>query len=229
MTFEAALRLSGVLIGFAFLLQSLEHLHRQGDGRLFYGVRAALCLWLMSGIDTPVAAGVLFAMCINSVKQFDGPYNGGSDRMGLLVLWAVMIGELAPWDMIREVFFGYLALQLVLSYFVAGLVKVRNPEWRNGIAMARIFRSSIYPLSESMRSWSDRRGLMVALGWVTLVFELMFPLFLWRPESLLVGLGIAFAFHIANAFTFGLNRFVWAWLAAYPALIWFQSKILGLV
>jgi hypothetical protein len=27
------------------------------------------------------------------------------------------------------------------------------------------------------------------------------------------------AFHLANAFVIGLNRFVWAWFATYPALL----------
>ncbi|MBX3016438.1 MAG: HTTM domain-containing protein [Bdellovibrionaceae bacterium] len=229
MTFESALRLCGILVGFAFFLQSLEHLHRPRDGRAFFAARAFTSLWLMSGIFAPVAAAVLFIFGIESLRKFDGPYNGGSDRMGLLVLWTVLIGELATWPLVREVAFGYLALQLVLSYFMAGLVKIRDPQWRNGEAMARIFRASIYPVSDSRRAWGDRPGLMFALGWGTLAFELLFPLALIRPESLLVALGLAFTFHIANAFILGLNRFVWTWLAAFPALIWFQAKMMGLV
>jgi hypothetical protein len=39
-------------------------------------------------------------------------------------------------------------------------------------------------------------------------------------------LGIAVLFHLANACLFGLNRFVWVWIAAYPAILWLQSRLL---
>jgi len=39
----------------------------------------------------------------------------------------------------------------------------------------------------------------------------------------MIALAIGAAFHLANAFAFGLNRFLWAWLAAYPAL-WFWAR-----
>jgi hypothetical protein len=40
-------------------------------------------------------------------------------------------------------------------------------------------------------------------------------------------LALAAAFHLANACLFGLNRFFWVWLAAYPSLIWLQHRIFG--
>jgi hypothetical protein len=37
---------------------------------------------------------------------------------------------------------------------------------------------------------------------------------------------VAAAFHLANACLFGLNRFLWIWLAAYPPLLWFQERVI---
>jgi len=35
-------------------------------------------------------------------------------------------------------------------------------------------------------------------------------------------------FHLGNACIFGLNRFFWVWLAAYPSILWLQGRILDL-
>jgi hypothetical protein len=59
-------------------------------------------------------------------------------------------------------------------------------------------------------------------------FEVLFPLALLHPLALYAGLVIAATFHLANAFLFGLNRFFWIWICAYPSLIWFQGRVFGL-
>lgn len=227
MSLDAAIRLTGILIGFAYFLQSLEHLKRPADGRFFFALRAGAALWLMSGFAPPAAAALLFILGILGLQKFDGPYNGGSDRMGLLILWTLLVGELASPVLLREAAFGYLALQLTLSYFLAGAVKLRDPEWRDGRALTRIFRDSIYPVSESLRGWAERPARMRALGGAMLAFELLFPLCLLHPATLKAGLAVAFVFHVGNALILGLNRFVWVWLAAYPAVVWFQTRVLG--
>ena len=42
----------------------------------------------------------------------------------------------------------------------------------------------------------------------------------------ILALGLAAAFHVANALLFGLNRFVWFWLSAYPSIIWLQNRLI---
>ena len=37
--------------------------------------------------------------------------------------------------------------------------------------------------------------------------------------------GVALGFHLANVYAFGLNRFLFAWLAAYPALYYCSSLL----
>ena len=45
---------------------------------------------------------------------------------------------------------------------------------------------------------------------------LIFPL-----EGKVILLALGFTFHVVNAFVLGLNRFVWAWVATYPAILAF--------
>jgi hypothetical protein len=131
-----------------------------------------------------------------------------------------------PHLMWQQMAFGYLALQLLLSYVMAGCVKIVNPEWRNGRALQKVFRFSFYPVSEQTRRWADYPILLFAMSWAVMLIELLFPFFLFHQNALLMGLGLMVLFHLANAFLFGFNRFFWIWVAAYPSLIWLQSYIL---
>ena len=146
--------------------------------------------------------------------------------MGHLALFSLCIAENFP--QAQELALGYLALQLVLSYFISGLVKVVEPSWRRGSALLDVFALSAYPVSEALRDWAKRPRALLAASWAVMALELAFPLsLLWAP-ALYGALGAALVFHLANAYFFGLNRFVWIWLSAYPAIIWFQGWVIGM-
>lgn len=226
MGFETALRCTEILMALAFTQQSAEHAIRPADRSLFVA-RIVLCLAVIAGMAVPWALLGLMAIALVMLRRFQGPYNGGSDRMSLLVLCCVTLGHIAPTAPLREAAFGYLAVQLTLSYFISGLVKVVNPEWRTGRALVDVFAFSAYPVSESLRGWAQHPHLIWASGWAVILFELAFPLFLLTGPSLIAGLGIAAFFHLSNALNFGLNRFFWIWLTAYPSLIWLQTRAFG--
>ncbi len=113
----------------------------------------------------------------------------------------------------------------MLSYFIAGWVKIVNPEWRSGAALRQVFAFSVYPVSESVRAWAKRPALLQRMSWAVMLLELMFPLAFFSKPALIVGLSLTALFHLANACLFGLNRFFWTWIAAYPAIIWLQTRI----
>ena len=111
------------------------------------------------------------------------------------------------------------------SYFISGFVKIVNPQWRNGQALEDVFRFSAYPASEKIRGWAEHSQLPLVMSWAVIVFELLFLFAFLTLPTLIVGLVIAASFHLANACLFGLNRFFWTWLAAYPSILWFQGRI----
>ncbi|MBO6826203.1 MAG: HTTM domain-containing protein [Sneathiella sp.] len=227
MGFDLALRITGGVVGFAFLLQSLEYLYSQRRYRVVFAVRAMLSLLLLIGIGAEWALILLWLMGVFQLHRFQGPYNGGSDRMGMLVLSMLVLCRWLPEPRWQEIAFGYLGLQLILSYFISGWVKVVNPEWRSGQALRNVFEFSAYPVSETLRGWATRPVLLFVMSWAVILFELIFPLTVFNFYSLAIGLGLAATFHFANACLFGLNRFFWVWLSAYPALLWLQGRILG--
>ena len=118
---------------------------------------------------------------------------------------------------------GWIAAQSVLSYFMAGLAKARHSRWWSGAAVQALFSSDgPYVLLHGVRALAASPGICAALGCGLVLFELTFPVVLLLPFAAKVALlALALLFHLANAAILGLNRFIWAWAATYPALLYF--------
>jgi hypothetical protein len=235
MTLASALYGCCGCLSLAVLLQCAEHRHASlGERRLFL-LRALCCLGLLLNLallgapnpqEVNLFAGLccvgIFVLGALSLQRFAGPYCGGSDLMTLLISLCLSLALLLPSAKWKTAALGYLAIQLSLSYWQSGWVKITNPAWRSGQALVDVFAYTFYPVSERVRAWADHPKLLRTMAWCVIGFELLFPLSLYYAQSLLVALAIAALFHLANACLFGLNRFVWIWLSAYPALIWWQ-------
>ncbi len=237
MTLAGALNLTAAMMALAFIQQSLEHLRPTARRyeRLLFAPRLILSLLLLATTMGAPVPGLypwwltlaLVANHLLILPFFNGPYNGGADRMSLLVLLCVTGAYNLPEPRWQELAFGYLGLQLLLSYFMAGWVKIANPDWRRGRALRDVFLFSAYPAGENLRQWASHPRLLLAAGWAVIGFELVFPLTFASRPALLAGLAIAALFHGANACLFGLNRFFWIWICAYPSILWLQDRVLG--
>lgn len=227
MSYEVAVRVTEMLMGWAFALQCLEYWHTQPALRGWCAMRLLLAVALIIGWHSLWILAALLLISLVLLRFFQGPYNGGSDRLGLLMQCMLLLVHALPVARWRELAFGYLAAQVMLSYFIAGWVKLKNPEWRSGRALRDVFEFSAYPVSESLREWARAPRRLQWASWAVFGFELLFPLALLNTRTLYVALLIAGSFHLANACLFGLNRFFWIWVAAYPSLLWLQQRIVG--
>lgn len=225
MSIEIAIRLTEIIMGFAFAQHSIEHIKSYNDERIIFIPRLIISILLILGFESIWMASLLLILGLIILDRFQGPYNGGADRMGLLILVCLVLANILPTIYWKEIAFGYLAIQLMLSYFISGWVKIINPQWRSGQALSDVFLFSAYPVSEALRSWAKKRKFLLIMSWSVIVFELAFPLSMISPLTLKIALIIAVVFHLSNACLFGLNRFFWIWLAAYPSIIWFQQRI----
>ena len=229
MTYELAIRLTEIIMGFAFAQQSIEHFKSPFDERIIFIPRFILAILLIAGLYTPWVAAFLLLLGMLLLNRFQGPYNGGADRMSLLILSCLCLTYFLPTRQWQEIAFGYLAIQLILSYFISGWVKLINSQWRNGQAMVDVFGFSAYPVSESLRGWAKSPRVLLVMSWLVIIFEIAFPLSILSNTTLIIALVIAASFHLSNAFFFGLNRFFWIWLAAYPSILWFQQRIFATI
>lgn len=157
--------------------------------------------------------------------RWRGTFNGGADYMTVLVLLMLAIEALFRSNAtVRLGCLWYLSVQTVLSYFIAGAVKLRNGDWRTGRALQRFLSGPPYDPPAAVVALSKNPRLIVLGSWTILVFEVSFPLAMQSPKACAGFLCAALVFHIMNFATFGLNRFVFAWSAAYPALYFCSAQ-----
>jgi hypothetical protein len=145
----------------------------------------------------------------------------GTDHMTLLTYAALFASRLFPNDpRARQACVMFIAGQTSLSYLAAGLAKAAGPSWRTGLAMPGIFRTKVYGDKRVYDVVRDRRLLATAAGWGVIAGEVLLPLVLIAPKRTGWGLlGMGASFHVGNAVFMGLNRFVWAFVGTYPAVV----------
>ncbi|HAG91511.1 MAG TPA: hypothetical protein DCL41_06550 [Bdellovibrionales bacterium] len=162
---------------------------------------------------------LLFLLVLHFVTliRWRGTFNGGSDYMNVIVLGGCTLAFAFP-----ENFYvvmgalSYISFQLSLSYFKAGYLKVLEPSWRSGTALTDFVNNPSYQQNRVSRFLAQAPGVMFVLTWMVLLFEVLFPLSVLSPSMSLGFIGFAGLFHLGNVYLFGLNRFFWSWLSAYP-------------
>ncbi len=176
----------------------------------------ATCLLFFSNVCILV---ILLFSTIMIGLRWRGTFNGGSDYMTILVLLALTVQSLSSESYkLSLAVLWYLAIQVCSSYFIAGLVKVRRQNWRSGVALRCFIASTIYKEDKLSKLIQENNSIALFLSWALFLFELGFPIALVNPSVSLFVVATAIVFHIGNFYIFGLNRFVFAWLACYPAL-----------
>ncbi|WJY66994.1 hypothetical protein [Corynebacterium auris] len=153
------------------------------------------------------------------VKSYRSSYGSdGSDQMSFISAASTAIAEtprLTPQQ--QDVMSGFVAFQSVLSYFSAGVAKLRSPVWRDGSAIEGIFRTKTYGDEWLYQFVHRHRWARLTLAWSVIVAETIFPIILALPPvARRAQFLVAAGFHVGNARFMGLNRFFWAFLGTYP-------------
>jgi hypothetical protein len=200
------------------------------------GLRICAATLLAAWSNLTVTAVCLFTIALASwfITIRTGIGGDGSDQMGYIASIGTLIATVG---VLRNdslvVFAGILLVagQTTLSYFVAGFAKLISPTWRNGIALCDLLNTYSHGHS-TVEAMLIRPRLSLGLCWMVILAETLFPLVLiLPPHALYVALGASIAFHFMTAYFMGLNTFVWAFIATYPAVIYlsvFVRRAIGL-
>jgi hypothetical protein len=190
-------------------------------------LRAGLAVLLMAGHLPAEGAVVLFVMALLLLFRWRGAFNGGSDFMTLVGLTGLLIahgvGAFAGMAQGWRAGLWYVTLQAATSYFMSGWVKLLRPEWRSGSALPFFLDTGVYgPLAA--HSVLRRPLVARACAWAFTLWEGCFPLALLDVRLALAFCAVAAAFHFLVFWYFGLNRFFWAWLTTFPAVLYAASQ-----
>ena len=159
---------------------------------------------------------VLFFSTFLITLRWRGSFNGGSDYLSLIILLCLSVGFLHP--LLAKAALWYITLQVISSYFLAGLYKIKAAKWRMGTAVYGFVSSPCYKTPHFMIEKSRNPNWARVIAWSVIIFELSFPLVLTHPILTQMYLISGAIFHLVNFITFGLNRFFWVWCASYPAI-----------
>ena len=193
---------------------------RVHHAHLLLRLGAAASLYAGSSI---ASATLLFASQIVILIRWRGAFNGGSDFMTVVSLTGLMIAHWARLfvDPVLAWQAGlvYVCIHAMTSYFISGAIKLFSPEWRRGIALPYFLDGGLHgPLPAD--SVFRRREVAILCSWAFILWECAVPLVLLGPRFAIAFCTVATLFHFLVFVFFGLNRFVWTWMASYPAIIY---------
>jgi hypothetical protein len=184
-------------------------------------LRFSGALALLMAADVPGLALGLWLSQVAICVRFRGTFNGGSDYMSVLILFALGIAGLTRSSLLwQNACLAYIAVQVTLSYLIAGLAKLKQADWRNGVALASFVNQSAYGAPSWARALVRSPNVARFAALAVIGFEVLSPLAWFDPRLCVCLLVVGLGFHVANALVFGLNRFMFAWAAAYPALFY---------
>ncbi|MFE9370407.1 hypothetical protein ACFYM2_11610 [Streptomyces sp. NPDC006711] len=179
---------------------------------------AAPAVAVLSATGSAVLSCVLLTTLLLGLHRNDYGTDGADQMAALCLLTAA--ATLVVGGTVGRLFLGFLAAQLLLSYLIAGVAKLVSRTWRDGSCLAQILSTDAYG-SPGIAAILRARPLVAALlGWGVMVLEVTFWVTLFLPAQPRWGLLAAgAALHIGIAFTMGLSTFVFAFVGAYPALL----------
>ncbi len=151
----------------------------------------------------------------------------GSDQMLAIIFFSLtvdaglVLGH-SPW---KSIGLWFIALQSCLSYEASGISKLWSAVWRSGDATFQILNTVTYGSKRMAELLRGSMALRKIACWSVIGFECVFPCCLILPTraaSAILILGIGF--HVFNAIYMGLNVFLWAYVATYPAILFCAAQ-----
>ncbi|TDC60921.1 alpha/beta fold hydrolase [Micromonospora sp. KC207] len=158
-----------------------------------------------------------------AVGTFHGQIYGsdGSDQASLLVQAAATVARSSRDPRVVDAALWFLALQSTLNYAASGWVKMVSPTWRSGRALPGVMRTVTYGHQGAWKTATRFPRSAMVVGHAVLAMECLFPaVFGSRGRLTPAFVGSAAAFHVANGGLMGLGRFVGAFSAMHPAVLY---------
>jgi hypothetical protein len=193
---------------------------------------AAAAVALVVGYRPRTAAFVAWVMAVSFFQGHLYQHNGGDQLKLFLLLMLVFLPSDGCWAVRRHPLIRgaagpalvqawplrLLMVQLAAVYFMNGYYKAMGPQWLNGSVMTAVAANPAWAhFSPNHLPLPD--GLMRALTWATLAWELLFPLLVAMPLTRKATLWIGVAFHLGTFIHLELGLFPLIALCYYVPLV----------
>ncbi|QHC26170.1 hypothetical protein [Streptomyces sp. GS7] len=185
------------------------------------GASAATMIW---GHKRGVrAAGSAVLAVTGAASRLRTPYGGdGADQLQQVInVVLASTGTFKDGEKGRDVAMRALALETTISYVASGVVKLVSPVWLSGEAFSGVIRTHNYGDPNIYKLVHKYPMLGKLITWTTVAAEVGFPLVFVLPKPAAKAyLGSMTLFHLGIGQFMGLNRFVLAFAATHPALLY---------
>jgi hypothetical protein len=202
-----------------------------------WGPGVLMAVWVGAAVGLlvgwrPLVCGLVAWACAVSFWNINIAVNNGGDRLRntlLLTLAASCSGAVwgvssvrRPGDRRPVLVPGWpvkvLFVQLAVLYFFSGWYKVTNPAWRSGFVMYWVSHDLAWSTTPAQAAVMPVWGYQL-LAWVTLVWELGFPVLALLPGTRAATLWLGAVFHVLTFFTLEVAHFALYSLACYAAFV----------
>lgn len=181
---------------------------------------------LLTGLWPDRQAELLSALfCMHLLIMLRRHGIDGADQMQSILLGGLVCYFSTPNPLVKKCALWFIAAQAVLAYATAGIAKLWSRAWLTGTVLKHSL--ALATGSEFLYRRLKTRAKTNQLLCLALVgFECLFPIVLIvRPSAGLLFLGAGLLLHVTNAFALGLPRFVFTFVAAYPAIFYVVSDM----
>ncbi|CAM5273712.1 hypothetical protein [Streptomyces fumanus] len=189
------------------------------------GASAATLIW---GHKRAVrTAGSAVLAVTGAAGRVRSPFGGdGADQLQQVInVVLAATGTFKDGEQARDVAMRALALETTISYVASGVVKLVSPVWLSGEAFTGVIRTHNYGDQRVYRLVHRYPLLGRLVTWGTIAAEVSFPLVFVLPKpAARAYLGSMTLFHLGIGQFMGLNRFVLAFGATHPALLYVFAR-----
>lgn len=203
----------------------LDFLMRDGvhKGFIYIRILSSFLIFILSIFNIMSPVLLLLLLIASLLVSVRSPYGlNGAYQMHLIILLALSIGvSFGIGSPVSSLCLWFIGAQLLLAYSISGITKLASPMWRKSLALKAIFSTRCFGHTLLYRLFSKREVLTVIASWSVFCFEIsFFTILFFSPAYAMVFIMAGFLFHLSNAIFMGLNDFLFAFSAAYPAIMY---------
>jgi len=189
---------------------------------IFYSICIAVLIIILFVRWNHVSGIVFFFLVLNLFRVNVSIANGSDYVLIMLSFWAIGMAfwpilENKKWNTLLILFFNAAVflcqLQIAFIYLVSGIDKLKSEIWRSGDAISYIAHLDFF--YNPNIALPDNHFLNLTLSWITIVFELAFPILIWMKKTRLVMLSIGVIFHLVIWFVLSIPDFGLMMIVSY--------------
>ena len=176
--------------------------------------------------------GIILYFLIFNLQLRNGLILDGSDNVLIVCLPFIIFADSYNYLSLNKYFFNIKSniqvsnilvlaflFQICIIYFFSGIIKIRHEEWYSGLANFFIFQLNEFQGTKYNTLLANNEFFVKSSTYLTLIFEITFPLILLFSKYKYVWLTIGTFFHIGIWVFMKIDVFPWIMIISYSIFI----------